>query len=169
MEDFFTFLFLVFLYVLIGLVVSVPFCLLAGWSWEYWSGAATLAPLFLLVWVVFGVFAGYIYQRPGHKWPIGFSLAGHNSLPGCKNVFWVWTIICLSPIVAHWSSVTLRAWGYGLIAAMVYEHRYAAPAYTFLGVLGLSVLVGMAIKVWTMARSRWAKFTGPRAPLDYPS
>lgn len=159
-------IFLWFLYMVIGMIISIPYCLLAGWSWENWPIVAFVAPAFLFVWMVFGTFAGHIYPRHDHKRSIGFSWRGGrggremgHGLPGSKGVFWAWTAYGLLPIIIHWGAVLIDILGHKTVATTINAHRYASPMYVLLGTMLLSCLIAMTVGVCRMIKNGWTRFT----------
>lgn len=143
-------------YYIFGLILSVPYCLLAGWSWENYPIVALVLPGFLFVWLMIGTLAGHVYLYNSKHWPIGFSWRGvyeERLLPGAKGAFWSWTALGLLPIVVYWTAVALHAMGYESIAGLLKVHRYMSPLYVIYFGLCLLLMWGIAMSAWEGIRS----------------
>ncbi len=155
--------FLWVVYYVLGLIISVPYCLLAGWSWENWPVVAFVAPAFLFVWLTLGVMAGHVYLYENVRWPIGFSLRGvfkqGKHMRGTKGAFWTWTVYGLLPIIVYWSGVLISKMGYESVATMLKVHRYMSPLYVFVAMLFLLLMGGIAISVWDGLKSGWPRIS----------
>lgn len=64
-------LFYAVIYVLIGVLLAVPYCLLAGWSADSFGMVVFVAPAFLFIWYVVASLAGVIV--PGYGRVIHFN------------------------------------------------------------------------------------------------
>ncbi|MCR4274816.1 MAG: hypothetical protein NUW02_02075 [Candidatus Campbellbacteria bacterium] len=140
----------VIVYCFIGLVLAVPYCLLAGWSPESLPAVATFGPAFLLIWLLFGVTSGVVVPNSNRKWlPVRFHWRGSRSKSTApRSVFWIWTAYGLLPILVHWSSMLLGKMGYSEIALLLNANRYMSIVYVFLGGLVVACLLIVAFGVW---------------------
>ena len=150
------------LYVLLGVLVAIPYCLLAGWSPENFPMVAFVAPAFLFVWFMAAVFAGVIDH--GHRrairfnWRAAFNKDERRRLPGSLTIFWVWSFYSILPIILHWSAVLLGKIGYETVGSFIDMHRYASPLYIFMATLMLLILIGMVTSAWEATKNVWTRF-----------
>lgn len=149
------------LYVLAGILLAIPYCLLAGWNTESFMMVAFVAPAFLFVWFMMATFAGVI--EPGHRrtihfnWRAAFGKTDHRMLPGSLLIFWAWTLYSFLPVILHWSAVLLGKVGYETASLLLDTHRYASPFYVLIATLMLLVLIGMVTSAWEGARNLWTR------------
>lgn len=150
----------VIVYVLVGVLLAIPYCLLAGWSLENLPIVAFVAPAFLFVWFMAAVFAGVIDH--GHRRVILFNwraaFGKSERLPSSLTIFWVWTFYSILPIILHWSAVLLEKIGYETVGSFIDMHRYASPLYIFMATLMLLVLIGMVTSAWEATKNVWTRF-----------
>lgn len=148
-------------YVLAGILLAIPYCLLAGWNAESFMMVAFVAPAFLFVWFMMATFAGVI--EPGHRrtihfnWRAAFGKTDHRMLSGSLPIFWAWTLYSFLPVILHWSAVLLGKVGYETVSSLLDTHRYASPFYVFMATLMLLVLVGMVTSAWEAAKNAWTR------------
>ncbi len=152
-------LFFALFYSVLGITLSIPYCLLAGWSWEQWPLVAFVAPAFAFVWLSLGTFAGHIYRNRGGRWPIGFSWRSERMrvLPGSQGGFYGWTIYCLLPIILHWGAKMVAILGFQNVASVLNEHRYLSLIYVLYGTMALVCIMAMSVATWGAMRDGWAR------------
>ena len=149
------------LYVLAGILLAIPYCLLAGWNAESFMMVAFVAPAFLFVWFMMATFAGVI--EPGHRrtihfnWRAAFGKCDCRVLPGSLPIFWVWTLYSFLPVILHWSAVLLGKIGYETVGSLIDTHRYASPLYVFVATLMLFILLAMVTSAWEAAKNVWTR------------
>lgn len=152
---------LAILYVLAGVLLAIPYCLLAGWSAESFPMVAFVAPAFLFIWFMTATFAGVVepgYRRTLHfNWRAAFGKNDRRMLPGSLSIFWAWTLYSLLPIILHWGAVLLGKIGYETVASLIDTHRYASPLYVFMATLMLLILIAMVTSAWDAAKNLWAR------------
>lgn len=148
-------------YVLAGILLAIPYCLLAGWNAESFMMVAFVAPAFLFVWFMLATFAGVI--EPSHRrtihfnWRVAFGKSDRRVLSGSLPIFWVWTLYSFLPVILHWSAVLLGKIGYETISSLLDTHRYASPLYVFVATLMLLILIGIVTSAWEAAKNAWIR------------
>lgn len=158
---------------LVGLLISIPYCLLAGWDWHY-PLVAMVAPVFFLMWIVFGSLAGHIYTRRDQgRWPVRFSWGSRQQgefLSLSRIVFWGWTVIGLLPIIFHWGAKLFAMLGHESAASLINSYRYASLPYTLGALVILLWLWFITRAVCGAMKHGWTKLTAflrrPRDPQD---
>lgn len=150
-------IFLIF-YLLLGLVLAIPYCLLAGWSPEHFPIVIFVAPAFLFIWLMFANFADIFNPRFGRltnlNWRAAFSGNNHQAMQGSLIIFWGWTFYSFLPIILHWSSVFLKQIGYERVGVMIYSHRYASPVYVFGAVIIVLLIILIIGSVWEAVKNK---------------
>ncbi|MBI2054637.1 MAG: hypothetical protein HYT39_00865 [Candidatus Sungbacteria bacterium] len=152
---------LAILYVLAGVLLAIPYCLLAGWNAESFPMVAFVAPAFLFIWFMTATFAGVV--EPGHRrtihfnWRAAFGKSDRRVLSGSLPFFWAWTLYSFLPVILHWSAVLLGKIGYETVASLIDMHRYASPLYFFMATLMLLILIGMVTSAWDAAKNVWTR------------
>lgn len=148
-------------YALVGILLAIPYCLLAGWDAESFVMVMFVAPAFLFIWFMMATFAGVI--EPGNRrtihfnWRAAFGKADHRMLPGSLPVFWAWTLYSFLPVILHWSAVLLGKIGYETVSSLLDTHRYASPFYVFMAALMLLNLIAMVTSAWDAAKNVWTR------------
>ena len=149
------------LYSLVGVLLAIPYCLLAGWSPENFILVVFVAPAFLFIWFLMAAFAGIFepgYGRRIHfNWRAAFRKSERRVLPGSRLIFWMWTLYSLLPIILHWSAVLLEKIGYETVGSLLDTHRYASPFYVFMATLMLLILIVMVTSAWDAAKNVWTR------------
>lgn len=150
----------VVLFVLVGCLLAIPYCLLAGWSWENYPIVALVTLFFLLIWYSTAFLAGIVYTGQDGKtrfqWRAAFG-KGVRLHQGTIVPFWTWTFFCLLPIIVHWSAWLLGKIGYETIASHIDGHRYATPFY-FFAVNCVLIIFGWIITVgWDKTKKAWSR------------
>jgi len=131
-------------YVLAGILLAIPYCLLAGWKAENFMIVAFVAPAFFFVWFMTATYAGII--EPGHRrtihfnWRAAFRKSDRRMLPGSLAIFWGWTVYSFLPIILHWGAALLGKVGYETVGSILDTHRYASPLYALIATLMLLIL-----------------------------
>ena len=149
------------LWALVGTLLAIPYCLLAGWNPESFVMVVFVAPAFLFVWFMTASFAGVI--EPGHRraihfnWKAAFRKGDHRMLPGFLPIFWMWTLYGFLPIILHWSAMLLEKIGYETVSSLIDTHRYASPFYVFMATLMLLILIWMATSAWEATKNVWTR------------
>ena len=148
-------------YVLAGLLLAIPYCLLAGWSAENFPMVAFVAPAFLFIWFMTATFAGIVEAGHGRRiyfnWRAAFGKSDRRLLSGSLSVFWAWTLYSFLPVILHWSAVLLGKIGYETISSLIDTHRYASPLYVFVATLMLLILIAMVTSAWDAAKNVWTR------------
>ena len=147
--------------VLAGILLAIPYCLLAGWNAESFVMVAFVAPAFLFVWFMLATFAGVfepVHRRATHfNWRAAFGKSDRQVVSGFLSMFWAWTLYSFLPVILHWSAVLLGKVGYETVSSLLDTHRYASPFYIFMATLMLLVLVGMVTSAWEAAKNVWTR------------
>jgi cytochrome bd-type quinol oxidase subunit 2 len=112
---------LIIVYLLIGLVIAVPYTYLAGWDVNVMPSTVMFSPLALIVIVVF-----YFMARGERRY----------KSRGFKTTFWISIIYFLLPVIANGVSILLR-WLELPYGDFVFEHRYQ----TFLVLPGIIIIL----------------------------
>lgn len=151
-------------YMMVGILVAIPYCLLAGWSAENFPMVAFVAPAFLFIWFLLASFAGILHVGHGERriyfnWRAAFCKSELRELPMSRMIFWIWTLYSLLPIILHWSAGLLENTGYESVGATLNTHRYASPYYLFMATMVLLVLIGMTHSAWEAMRNGWMRLT----------
>ncbi len=140
-------------YVLIGLVIAMPYLFLAGWDTSHIGLVALLAPVCSFIWFMVASFAGIIttddQQRILIDWRALFSNMGHP-IQGIRKFLWLWTIIITLPIMCHWSAKAFGIVGMTKVASFLEASRYASFGSAIIGVFAAvlgSLLVCLAFDV----------------------
>lgn len=149
------------LYVLAGLLLAIPYCLLAGWSLERFPMVAFVAPAFLLIWFIMATFAGIVETDRGRRvyfnWRAAFGKSDRRSMSGSLPIFWTWTLYSFLPVIFHCSAVLLGKIGYETVSSLLDTHRYASQFYVFMATLMLLILTAMVTSAWDAAKNLWAR------------
>lgn len=151
---------LVVIYCLIGYVLAIPYCFLAGWSQNDYPAVVMFLPGFLLVWVGSAIVAGVIEPvsaKIRFNWRAAFR-KGWRVL-----TFWLWTFYCLLPISLHISSVILKKVGFSTIAEKVYQHRYGSTFYVPLVIIMAVCFIAVVSAMWDEMKTAWKKITHKEA------
>ncbi len=136
------------LYFFTGVLLAIPYCLLAGWSFDHFLIAIWVAPAFLFVWFTAATFAGI--TEVGHRrtlylnWRVALGQSNHRGLPGSLFIFWMWTFYSLLPIILRWSAILLGEIGYEAASSLLNKHRYASPLYVAV-IVATSIVVVLTI------------------------
>src|SRR3989338_10266189 len=148
-------------YALVGVLLAIPYCLLAGWNAESFVMVMFVAPAFLFIWFMMATFAGGIeavHRRTIHfNWRAAFGRSDCRVLSGSLPIFWAWTLYSFLPIILHWSAVLLGKIGYETVASLIDTHRYASPFYVFMATLMLLILIAMVTSAWDAAKNVWTR------------
>ncbi len=148
------------LYVLVGILLAIPYCILAGWNTESFMVVVFAAPAFVFIWFVLAGFAGVLEVGHGERriclnWRAAFRKGDRLGLPGSLVVFWIWTLYSLLPILVHWSAVLLNGIGFVSVGMTLDAHRYASWFYIFMATMALCVLIGMTHSAWEAMKNGW--------------
>ena len=149
------------LYVLAGILLAIPYCLLAGWNMESFMIVVFVAPAFLFIWFMVASYAGVIGVAHPRKiyidWRAAFRKSDPRRLPGSLSFFWTWTLYTFLPIILHWSAVLLEKIGHKTVGSLLDTHRYASPLYVFVATLMLLILIRMATSAWEATKNVWTR------------
>jgi len=149
------------LYVLAGLLLAIPYCLLAGWNAESYLMVAFVAPAFLFVWFMMAIFVGII--EPGNSrvihfnWRAAFGKSDYQRFPGFLAFFWAWTLYSVLPIIFHWSAMFIEQVGYETVSSLIDTHRYASTSYAIMGTIMLFVLGMMVARSYEAMKTVWTR------------
>jgi hypothetical protein len=154
---------LAILYAVFGLILAIPYCLMAGWSMENYAIVAFVAPAFLFIWLIMGTLA-HIFET-GHRgrfpirfdWRVAFGISKGNGLEGSKILFWFWTAYCLLPIISHWGSKLIEIFGFHSLSEIISTHRYSTPLFAFLATLFLAALLIFVEIATDLIKESWRK------------
>lgn len=128
------------LYALIGVVLSFPYCYLAGWDINFIGMLLVVLPGALMIWLMLATFAGIISPNGRYScrflWKSAFVRSDLCIMPYALPVFWIWTGYILLPIVCHWCAMFLSKIGFDAVSQVVERFRYLSPIL----VLGLAIL-----------------------------
>ncbi|MEK7649999.1 MAG: hypothetical protein AAB367_03540 [Patescibacteria group bacterium] len=146
------------LYLLAGMLLAIPYCLLAGWDGaDMLLVVAFAAPAFLFVWFMAAIFAEVIRPRGGTlswNWRAAFTRSDEPMMQIYLRFFWGWTLYSLLPIILHWSAALLDKIGFEKAGSLINMHRYASSFYIFMAALVLFIIVGMVMSAWDGVK-RW--------------
>ena len=156
------YLFIAILYFITGVFFAVPYCLLAGWSYEFFPIITFTAPFLLLFWFMMGTFAGVFStwhgrRAPHSHWREAFNGNSPRSIPGTRWVFGVMTFLGLLPIIFRLFSIILGTFGYEALGSSLYFHRYASPIYLLLIIMLLFMIAAMVGIVVDAMKKNWMK------------
>lgn len=145
-------------YVLSGLLLAIPYCLLAGWNADCFKIVVFVAPAFLFVWFMTATFTGIIElgvyrQTINFNWRAAFGKSNRRMQSVSPLIFWVWTFYSFLPVILHWSAVLLGKIGYETVGSLIDRYRYASPLYVFFVILMLFVLIVMVTSAWDMTKN----------------
>lgn len=156
---------LAILYSVLGLILAIPYCLLAGWEMENYAIVSFVAPAFLFIWFILGslahIFEPDYRRRPfiiRFNWRIAFGISNGNAMSGSKTLFWLWTAYSFLPIIAHWGSKLIEQLGFQSLSEIVNTHRYSTPLYALFGTLALIILLGFASSIAEYVKRIHRKF-----------
>ncbi len=149
------------LYSLFGVLLAIPYCLLAGWSAERLPIMALVAPVFLFTWFMAASLAGIIEPRGRgtiqFNWRAAFGKSNRRVQSSSLSFFWGWTLYSFLPVILHWSAVVIGKIGYETVASLIDTHRYASLLYVFIAAFVLIFLIGMTTSVWNAAKNVWTR------------
>jgi len=149
------------LYILVGILLAIPYCLLAGWKAENILMVTFVAPAFLFIWFILAGFAGIIDSDHTRKiyfnWRAAFSKNDQRRLPGALFCFWTWALYSFLPIIFHWSAILLEKIGHNTVSLILNTHRYAIPLYTLTAIITLIILNETIRCTWNVAKSMWVQ------------
>lgn len=132
-------------YFIIGMMLSLPYCLAAGWDKEMWLTMSFAVPLMLFVWTIFAFFAKVVDVRPTRvDWKNAFRRSSKDASSIPLGFFWTWTIYSMLPIIFHQSSRLLGTLGFDSSAAFLEVHRYESLGYVFWAVMVLMIVLMFA-------------------------
>ena len=121
-------------YFVVGAILSVPYCLLAGWDRDIFLVVMIVTPFLLGVWILAAVFAGIIDAKPIRiYWKNAFRRSRDESSRVPLVIFWVWTVYGLLPIILHWTARLIGYLGLGSSAAFIEGQRFESLIYVFWG------------------------------------
>lgn len=123
-----------FVFIVVGALFAIPYCLLSGWNSESFVWMMVGLPIMLSIWLALANQAGIIETdviSGGKKitqfYPkVAFGLEVNSSVPWALRVFWVWTVYCLLPIILHNTSRLLHKAGVEKPATFLEVHRYGS-------------------------------------------
>jgi len=148
-------------YVLAGILLAIPYCLLAGWSKELLLIIAFIAPLFLFIWFMSAESAGVIdVSRRGmfrFDWRAAFGRTNCRTESGALPIFWVWTLYCFLPVILHWSAILLGKIGYETVGSILDNNRYTSWLYVFSTTIILLLLIGATSSAWVAMKNWWMR------------
>jgi hypothetical protein len=123
---------LIIVYLLIGLVIAVPYTYLAGWDVNVMPSTVMFSPLVL-------VFLGILYLAArGER---------YSKSRGFRTTFWISVVYFFLPVIANGVSILLR-WLELPYGDLVFEHRYQ----TFLVLPGIIII----LLVWGVLENIWS-------------
>lgn len=132
------------LYLLVGLVMAVPYTYLAGWPANDNLLIIALALPITSV-ILFALYAACKMEEYRVRWRI-------------SRVFWGFLGYCLLPIFANGISIVLKWAGLAMVGGFIFEYRY-----TSLVAVPLAVIIGLV--AYSFARSFWRqRFSGNATP-----
>lgn len=150
---------LTFLYLLVGFLLAIPYCLLAGWSTESYPMVAFVMPAFLFIWLMLAFFTGVVDE--GHpisfNWRAAFGKGDRRRLTGSPVMLWAWTIYGFLPVTIHWSAVFLGKVGYETASSFLDAHRYGSPFLVLIATFILLILSRLAINASGAAKNIWTR------------
>ena len=148
-------------YMLAGILLAIPYCLLAGWDADKFMLVAFVLPAFLFVGFLLAAFVNII--EPGYRraiqfnWRAAFGKTSRPMLPGSLFVFWVWVIYSFLPVIIHGSALLLEEFGYKAFAALIDAHRYPSIYYVFIVTIVLLILTGIVAVTWGAVKNAWMR------------
>ena len=149
------------IYMLVGILLAIPYCLLAGWDTENFPTVALVTPAFLFIWFMAATFAGIINIDDDRKiyfnWRASFGKSDHRVLSGSLSIFWAWTLYSFLPVILHWSAVLLGKIGYETTSSLIDTHRYASSFYVLIATFILLILTVMVISAWDAVKNVWIR------------
>lgn len=118
-------------YLLIGLIIAIPYTYLAGWDVNNVASATLFSPLILVILCIFYL-SGRKVRHPNFK---GFSIA-----------FWVSLIYFFLPVIANGVSIILN-WADLPYGDLIFEHRYST-LLVFPVIVIIVFVYGFLASVW---------------------
>ncbi|HXK39308.1 MAG TPA: hypothetical protein VJ837_00545, partial [Candidatus Paceibacterota bacterium] len=82
-------------YLIVGFIVAIPYCLLAGWDSYNYPAVAILAPGMAFLWFMCGALSGHFHNYG--KRVVNFSWWNRNDPLKFGWVFYGWSLYCLLP------------------------------------------------------------------------
>lgn len=150
------------IYMLLGVLLSIPYYMLAGGFEESFLIVVYVAPAFLFIWCALAVISGVMERGNGRvfriNWRAAFGKTDRRVLPWSLTIFWIWTVYCTLPVILHWAAVILGRIGYQPVASVIDTYRYASLFYVFVTTLALLFFIGVASSAWGSVRNIWARF-----------
>lgn len=130
-------------FIVFGIMLAVPYCILAGWNTNQFALMAFVAPLLYSMWIsiayAFGI-AEPSKKRPKICWRAAFH---SDSL----FMFWPCTGYVFLPIIVHQNSKLFSLFGYNSVAQVMEEHKYASLLYAFPVMLVVGFIMRLKEKV----------------------
>jgi|GEM_PF-2865817 len=121
-------------YFVVGAILSLPYCLLAGWDRDIFLGVMIVTPFLLGVWILAAVFARIIDAKPIRiYWKNAFRRSRGESSHVPMVIFWIWTVYSLLPIILHWTARLIGHYRNGPFVALIEAHRFESLIYVFWG------------------------------------
>ena len=160
------------LYWIVGVVIAIPYQLLAGWDAECFSVVAMLLPISLCLWFVLAMFAMVITESDGHKRWIQFKWkalfrrqTNHLGLMSAARYgLWILTVLIMLPIIIHWSAKLLGHFGHQETATIIDSNRYSAPIVVVVAIVLGTLIVCLLLHAWESAGDTLKKVS--RCVLD---
>ena len=127
------------------------------YSHQFIAPAAVAIWLFLLVYS--GVFDG-VEERKGIYSHCSDTLKeGMGEKYELRLVFWLWTAVCLLPLVMHGGSNLLLAQGQPENSAWLFEYRYLSSLVLMIVAVVVPLVFGSKNTVFSIARNLWRRIS----------
>lgn len=148
-------------YAIVGILLAIPYCLLAGWNGDSFVIVAFVAPAFLVPLLVAAIFAGIIgISEQGEiqiNWKVAFRKNNRRPVPGSLALFWGWILYSFLPVIFHWSAVLLQMIELEKVSSLIETHRYRSPILALIAILFLFILAAMTTSVIEKTKKVWAR------------
>ncbi len=115
-------------YITVGLILAIPYCLLAGWNVQALVVVTFVLPAFLMMWTELATLAGilngdHLSRSLLHvDWRASLKRSEHAL--GSVTKFWLWCLFCFLPIICNLCGWMIQVIGYTNTAELVNRYRY---------------------------------------------
>lgn len=150
-------------YMVAGVMLSAIYCSLAGWDLMAFILISFIAPAAVAIWLFLLVYSGVfdgVEERKGIYSHCSDTLKeGMGEKYELRLVFWLWTAVCLLPLVMHGGSNLLLAQGQPENSAWLFEYRYLSSLVLMIVAVVVPLVFGSKNTVFSIARNLWRRIS----------
>jgi hypothetical protein len=150
-------------YMVVGVMLSAIYCSLAGWDLMVFIFISFIAPAAVAIWLFLLVYSGVfdgVEERKGIYSHCSDTLKeGMGEKYELRMVFWLWTAVCLLPLIMHGGSNLLLARGQSENSAWLFEYRYLSSLLLMIVAVVVPLVFGSKNTVLSIARNLWRRIS----------